>query len=620
MVSGNSDCRVGLYARVSSEHQAQANTIASQVEAIAGRIAGDGLALADELRFIDDGYSGGTLVRPAMERLRDMAAAGAMDRLYVHSPDRLSRNYAYQVLLVDELEHCGVELVLLNNKMGDSPEEKLLLQVQGMIAEYERAKILERSRRGKLHAARRGSVSVLAAAPYGYRYRTAAETGDSSQYQVVLEEARIVVDMFGWVGRERCSINEVCRRLDARGVPTRTGRKPWSRSSVFTMLTNPAYKGMAAYGKRRNEPMRPRLRPRRGGSLAPRRAISCRPADPDQWIGIPVPALVDEELFGAVAQQLEENRRRCRQRPRGARYLLQGLLVCKRCGYAFCGTAPGIGKGKSYSYYRCSGRDGRRFGGQAVCDNSQVRADLLEQAVWADVSALLSDPERIQKEYQRRLTPRRDEVGYKSREQLDALTAKVKRGIARLLDAYADGLLERQEFEPRLRQARDRLAGIQEQARSQADEESQQSELRLVVGRLQEFAQKVRDGLQAADRTAQREILRALVKEVQVDQDEIQVVYRIGPNPFDRAPERGLSRHCPRRYVAPCRSLGRGDSRDSFPNKRFLKMFLRMDGGPTGRLSGVSDLRNRLSMQISNNRSFSDFSLDPNAASVILLS
>src|SRR5580765_1437124 len=124
--------RAAFYARVSSQQQAEANTIASQVEALRAWMGVDGLAVEAELAFIDEGYSGGTLLRPALERLRDQAAAGSFDRLYVHSPDRLARNYPYQVLLVEELQRQGVEIVFLNHDIGRSPEENLLLQVQGM--------------------------------------------------------------------------------------------------------------------------------------------------------------------------------------------------------------------------------------------------------------------------------------------------------------------------------------------------------------------------------------------------------------------------------------------------------------------------------------------------------
>src|SRR4051812_27931438 len=169
--------RAAIYARVSSDQQAEAGTIGTQAEGLTERVRADGLPLDPELSFLDEGYSGSTLVRPGLERLRDSAAAGAIDRLYVHSPDRLARKYAYQVLLLDELKRHGVEVVFLNRELGRSPEDDLLLQVQGMVAEYERAKVLERSRRGKLHAARKGSVNVLAGAPYGYRYIGKLEGG-----------------------------------------------------------------------------------------------------------------------------------------------------------------------------------------------------------------------------------------------------------------------------------------------------------------------------------------------------------------------------------------------------------------------------------------------------------
>ena len=175
-------CRAALYARVSSDKQAEAGTIESQVAALQEQMLKDGVGVDPELCFIDDGYSGSTLVRPALERLRDAASIGAVERLYVQAPDRLARSYVHQVLLVDELKQCGLALVFLNRAVGETPEDQLLLQVQGVVAEYERAKILERSRRGRLHAARQGKISVLASsAPYGYRYVSKQEGGGQSR-------------------------------------------------------------------------------------------------------------------------------------------------------------------------------------------------------------------------------------------------------------------------------------------------------------------------------------------------------------------------------------------------------------------------------------------------------
>jgi site-specific DNA recombinase len=546
----NSDhLRVGIYARVSSDQQAEAGTIASQVEDLEERIRQDGVKLDPELRFIDEGYSGSTLVRPDLERLRDVAGSGGMDRLYIHSPDRLARKYAYQVLLVDELHRAGVELIFLNHELGRTPEDDLLLQVQGMVAEYERAKILERSRRGKLHAARRGNVNVLSAAPYGYRYVSKQEGAGQARYEIRLEEARVVRQIFAWIGQERCSLGEVCRRLQKQGIPSPKGKSYWDRTTVWGLLRNPAYKGMAGFGKTQIGELRKRLRPQRGRAEQPRRAYSVYDT-PARSIAIRVPALVSEDLFGAVAEQLAENRQRQRQRARGARYLLQGLLVCQGCGYAYYGKPvsrqAAKGKKRRYAYYRCVGTDAYRFGGRRVCQNKQVRTDVLEEAVWGDVCALLKDPGRLEGEYQRRLSTSNTEKVSAGDRQVETLIQKVKRGIARLIDAYSEGLVEKSEFEPRVREFRERLARLQAEAKEKADLEAQERELRLVIGQLLEFAARVKAGLEEADWSTRREIIRTLVKRVEVDEGEVRVVYRVSLSPFAESPQGGNLPDCRR--------------------------------------------------------------------------
>lgn len=545
------DLRVGLYARVSGDQQAKEDTIASQLEALQQRIAADGLACTPELQFIDEGYSGSTLVRPALEQLRDAAAAGQLDRLYLLCPDRLARRYAYQVLLVEELRRCEVELVFLNRSIGSSPEEDLLLQVQGMMAEYERAKILERCRRGKRHAARRGSVNVLSGAPYGYRYIGKNEGHGQASYQVILEQARVVRQIFEWVGQERISIGEVRRRLASQGMASPRGKVSWDRASIWGILKNPAYKGSAAFGKTQVGPMRPRLRAHRGQAEQPRHPESTYDTPSQDWIRVPVPAIISEDLFEAVAEQLAENRARNRQSRRGARYLLQGLLVCRECGHAFYGKpvslSAGKGKRRSYAYYRCIGMDAHRFGGQRICGNRQVRTDLLETAVWQDVCSLLSEPERIEREYQRRLDPQQVEPDTTIGRDLAGTIRRVQRGVTRLIDAYEDGLLERAEFEPRLRRARDRLTQLEAEAKAQADQRTEAEQLRLIIGHLRDFADRIKQGLQDADWMTRRQIIRALVKRVEVDPEKVRVVYRINPPPPTEGPEKDVLHHCWRR-------------------------------------------------------------------------
>jgi site-specific DNA recombinase len=538
--------QVAIYARVSSDQQAEAGTIESQVAALRERIAQDGLTLSEELTFLDEGYSGASLIRPALEQLRDVVAMQGIDSLYVHSPDRLARKYAYQVLLVDEFRRAGVEVIFLNRELGQSPEDDLLLQVQGMVAEYERAKILERSRRGKLHAARTGHVAVLSGAPYGYRYIPKQEGGGQARYEIVLPEARVVRQVFQWVGHERATIQEVCRRLQQAGERTRSGKTTWDRTTIWSMLKNPAYKGAAAFGKTKVSAMHPKLRPQRGDPAQPKRPVSTQLVAQEEWIAVPVPALVEEALFEAVQQQLRENRHLARQRQRGARYLLQGLLICAQCGYAYYGKAVSSkaakGKPRHYAYYRCIGTDAYRFGGQRVCENLQVRTDTLDQQVWQEVCALLEDTQRLEQEYQRRLrTPQRD------REDLNLLQAqmaKVRQGIARLIDTYTEGFIEKPEFEPRIRHLRQRLADLEQKAQELTDEAARQAELRLVITRLEEFAVKVKGGLVDADWLTKRDLIRTLVQRVEIGKEEVNVVFRIPSAPFDSSPDGGFLQHC----------------------------------------------------------------------------
>src|SRR4051794_24477814 len=349
--------RAAIYARVSSDQQAERQTIASQVSDLLARAAADGRDIGEEFRFLDDGQSGASMVRPALERLRDLVAMSAIDVVYVHSPDRLARSYAHQAVLIEELARAGAEVVFLNRPIGQTPEDTLLLQLQGMFAEYERTRIMERSRRGKKHLAQLGEVGVLARAPYGFRY-VSRETGNgAARFEVDEEKAEVVRRIFRWVGQERLSLAAVCRQLSEAGVPSPTGNTRWSRSMVLFLLSNRAYVGQAVYGKRSSAPWRPPLRPARGRATCPKRPSRQVSAEVGDQIVIPVPQLVDAAVFESAQAQLKENRQRHRQRVEGARYLLQGLLVCQKCGYAYCGRwqaryprAPGCG----YNYYRCS--------------------------------------------------------------------------------------------------------------------------------------------------------------------------------------------------------------------------------------------------------------------------
>ena len=526
-----------LYARVSSDGQVRANTVASQLVALRERAAADDAVVGPDRAYVDEGCSGATLARPALERLRDAVAAGEIDRIYVHAPDRLARRYAYQALLVEEFRRAGVEVVFLNRAIGGSAEDDLLLQVQGVIAEYERARILERSRRGRRHAALSGAVSALCAAPYGYRYVSRHAAGGEARIEVVEDEACMVRQLFAWVGIERVSLREAGRRLQRAGCPTRTGLGHWDATTLGGMLRNPAYQGTAMFGRTRVAvAAQERLRPIRGRTQPPRNAAGSSAAVPrEEWIAIPVPAIVEAGAFEAAQVQLDENRRRKREGRRRPGWLLQGLVVCRRCGYAFYGKmARGTVGGRQpadYGYYRCTGMDGHRFGGQAPCDNRSVRSDKLEQAVWRQVEAVLADPGRVAAEHERRTASARDGKAREDVDTLDRQIARLRRGMDRLIDGYAEEVIDADEFKPRLGGLKQRLARLQAERDAAAAAHEAERSLHLVIGRLEVFADCVRGGLESLDWHGQRKIIRALIRRVEIDRDQVEVVFRIPGKP-----------------------------------------------------------------------------------------
>jgi site-specific DNA recombinase len=389
-----------IYARVSSDKQREESTIASQTAALIDFARSRGYQVPTEWVFEDEGYSGASLVRPGLERVRDLAAEGQIEAVLVYAPDRLSRKYAYQILLIEELARHGADTVFLKAPQAATAEDQLLVQFQGMIAEYERAQILERSRRGKRHRAREGQVNVLSGAPYGYRYVRKSDDA-AARYEIITTEADIVRTVYDHYVVAGMSIGAITRLLNERGVPTRKQISRWERSTVWAMLRNPAYKGTACFGKTETAARQRITRPLRlrGGISSRDSAHHERPhAD---WIEIAVPPIVEEDIFAQVQELLVQNKKVAPRRTITPS-IVQGLVSCSKCGYALSRTST-RSSARNIHYYRCLGSDAwRRLSGQ-VCDNPPVRQDLLDHVVWTEVVRLLEDPSLIQSELDRRL-------------------------------------------------------------------------------------------------------------------------------------------------------------------------------------------------------------------------
>jgi site-specific DNA recombinase len=514
-----------IYARVSSDRQKENHTIASQTAALIEYAQTHGYTVPPEWVFQDEGYSGAILVRPGLEALRDLAAEGQIAAALIYSPDRLSRKYAYQVLLSEELSRCGVELIFLKAPAGATPEDQLLVQFQGMIAEYERAQIAERCRRGKKHMAQQGGVNVLSGAPYGYRYVRKSDTS-AAFYEVIEAEAKVVRMVFEIYTQQGLSINAVARLLNERRIATRTGKGRWERSTVWGMLRNPAYRGIACYGKTELRPRQRVTRPLRQRKALPSRDSGGHERPRAEWIEVPVPALVSEEMFALAQEQLDKNKRHSPRRTVEPT-LLQGMLVCEQCGYALYRTSTQTTKQK-LNYYRCIGSDGYRRLSGPVCANRPIRQDYLDHFVWNEIIRLLEDPGLIQTEIDRRREAVRNADPLRKREEeLRREQARVEKSSERLVTAYQEGLVT-------LLQLRQRMPALQKQ--TQAVELELQSLKMAAVDEakylqlaesLAGFRSKLRVRAEVLDIAVRQQILRLLVKEVLVGGDTITLRHSI---------------------------------------------------------------------------------------------
>jgi site-specific DNA recombinase len=534
--------RVALYARVSSQQQADSNTIDSQTHAILERVRSDGLRVDPECIFCDDGYSGSELLRPALESLRDRVAASLIDVIYIHTPDRLARKYAHQALLLEEFgkHHCKV-IFGDHRGLADNPETNLLVQMQGVIAEYEREKILERTRRGRRHAAVSGNVSVFGRAPYGYLHIKKTTAGGKAVWEIDPVRSKHVQLIFKLVGEQGHSLAKVCRELQSLGIKSAKGNSKWNTTSVHDILCNSAYHGQARYGKQRMVPRKQGKRANRGAPSIPRKAKVTENTLPEEQIVISVPAIISVSLFEQVRMTMQENQKRQRERRIGAKHLLSGLTICGQCGSAYCGHHQ---RGQNeYYYYRCVGADKYRREDQAICDNGVVNGNRLEEFVWQDVCKLLQDPKRLRTELERR---RNQNVNSESNlNELVRRVGQVRSRIDRLIDAYESGLLEKAEFESRivtLRREHDRESFALSSLRGQLNESDDTATAESV---LEQLRTQVGAGLETASEELKRDVIKLLIKRIEIHREEIRIVYKVPQNPFDRRPEiRGFLPHC----------------------------------------------------------------------------
>jgi site-specific DNA recombinase len=428
--------------RVSTDEQAEHGySLAHQREQCRRRAAEIGATSISE--FADEGVSGAVLDRPGLAALRVAVREHAVNLVVVYDPDRLARKLAYQLLVTDEIEAAGVRLEFVNFEWRNTPEGQLFYALRGAVAEFEKAKIRERTMNGRRQKAKAGRLPT-GFCPYGYTY-------DAEQQTLVIQpaEADVVRSMFRLLVEEGMGVNGIAARLTAEGVPTRRGAPAWHRVVVGQIIQNEVYTGtfyanrMDTEGMALNKHLPP----------GQRKAMRLRPRE--EWVPIPVPAIVDEALWRRAQEIMSQARRLMHDHPRSD-YLLSGLLTCGVCGLPMCGTRR-TNWGQTVRGYTC-----RRAwaGAKNPGCGRYVQADPLEEAIWTKVTEWVGDPERLVEAV---TAESRGEVGERVRAELqrveDALRSaeQGKRNILTVLERNLGDTDECLEALSRIRERADAL-------------------------------------------------------------------------------------------------------------------------------------------------------------------
>ncbi len=518
--------KVALYARVSTERQQERRTIGSQLEALRSAADADGHEVIEE--FTDDGYSGARLDRPALDRLRDAAEAGVLDGVICLAADRLARVYAYQVLIIEELERFGVSVRFLEGPAhGEDPQTTLLVQMQGVIAEYERAKIAELYRRGKLYRARQGEIPFWKTS-YAHR-RVLPGDGAPARIEIVEPEAEIVRAIFDAYVEQGRSIRQISLDLLDRGIASPTGKPVWGTSTITRLLNNEAYIGTVYYNRRESlEGNGPRG--------ARHRKTRHRERPREEWIAIPVPAIIDRDTFNRVKQISRDN---SKWNPRGAEWgvwLLRGLIECGHCQLG-CNCHRMRGRnGTWHRYYYCRGHDVLRARSpEGRCPERNIRADELDTYVWAQVRQVLLDPRQLiagERAVIAGAPADENELVAAQLRRLDSALDSNERERGRLLDAYQAGLIDLDELTRRtaaLTARRDQLAREKTTLTNRSAELANENRLRR---RLAGFAEQIAVSLDDLDIDGRRRLLRLVVEKIRVTGWHVEIHLKI-PLPDD---------------------------------------------------------------------------------------
>jgi len=515
-----------VYVRVSTQRQAQAQTIEQQLDRLREYSRSQGWPWCDESIFRDDGYSGASLRRPGLDRLREQVRQAAFDRVVLTEPSRLARNYVHQMLLLEELERGGCQVEFVDHPMSQNPHDQLLLQIRGAVAEYERSLIAERMRGGRWQKYQAGGLLPWTHPPYGYRVDP-ARPRDPAGVRLEPDEAAVIAEMVSWYLQEGLSLLGVTKRLIARRIPTPSGHWRWNQATVRGILANPVYTGTVFLGRYRSTPARHRQSP-----LVPiGRGSGGHPlADPSEWVAVAqVPTIVSQEHFDQVQARLAHNQQFARRNNTAHAYLLRALVSCGTCQLACTGRSSRAG----YAYYTCRGKSHAIVSCRdEKCPSRFIPASQLDELVWQDLCEVLTHPESLAQALQRA------QGGYwlpqelqARRENLRKARVSLEHQMERLTDAYLVNVLQLEEYKRRHQELEQRLQGVAEQVRQLEASVGRHDELAAQVQSIEAFCQRVQQGLAEATFEQKRQLIELLIDRVVVTNEEVEIRYVIPTSP-----------------------------------------------------------------------------------------
>ena len=528
--------QVAIYARVSTLNQQQEGTIASQVQLLKQHIQRQNWSLLPEHEFLDEGVSGARLDRPALDRLRDCAQRGEFDAVVVLSPDRLARNYAHQWFLVEEFEKLNTQLIFLQNPFGDTPQGKLLTQMQGMIAEYERAQIAERMRRGRLDKARRGEFIPWAYACYGYRYHPKRH-GCPPQVVIEPDEAAVVRSIYRAAVEEQLSCRQITKRLNESKTPTPSGKNQvWQSATVRNILVNRTYAGTARYNHR--QPVIPKYRKTDENKLRYlKTGRSYRPES--EWVLSEAPAIITPEIFDKAQLQLARNAEAARKmyQPNSRRYLLRTLVKCGECGLQMRGIRSRSQSGKQeYLYYFCNGHSPLTVGRATPCRSKNVRADRLDEIVWQALCQLLRQPDLIPQLHRTWVEAKQQSISTLEAQQSQLLQRRqrIERQTQRLIDAYQAEIIGLSELQSRRQKLSSELQQIDQETRRLATAQQQTIHWQQIIDNAETFHRLLGENLEQLSFEDRQVVAQCLISKTIVTGEEVDIHFVL---PFESSPQ-----------------------------------------------------------------------------------